>query len=224
MRLGKAEIAGASPAPGVRSAVPRSWRLIQLASLAFLVGCAAIGAGCRGITSPEAEASPARDAARFQLGRPVTAAEIAAWDLDVMPNGEGLPDGGGNVASGETLYIAQCQHCHGAKGKGKPFDQLAGRIAGDAFPFASDPRAPKTIGSYWPYATTLFDYVRRAMPLERPGSLSDEDVYSLTAYLLHLNDLIDAETRLDRENLPKVVMPSRDRFVLDDRSGGGEIR
>jgi cytochrome c len=174
---------------------------------------------------PEPEASAEPRIERFQLGRTATSAEISAWDLDVGPDGKGLPEGVGTVASGKALDLAQCQHCHGANGEGKPFDRLAGRVEADGFPFASDPLIRKTIGNYWPYATTLFDYVRRAMPLERPGSLSDEEVYSLTAYLLHLNDLIESDTRLDREALTKIVMPSRDRFIRDDRSGGGgEIR
>ena len=147
-----------------------------------------------------------------------------AWDRDVRPDGMGLPPGSGSVASGKSLYAKQCQHCHGAGGQGGPFDQLAGRIPGDAFPFAEVPSAPRTIGSYWPYATTLFDYVRRAMPMERPGSLTDEEVYSLTAYLLFLNDLVSADVVLDAASLAAVRMPARDRFLRDDRVGGGEVK
>lgn len=203
----------------------RARHLIRYVSVAVVLGWVVLGSGCRAVALAEPEASAAPRIERFQLGRLASAEEISAWDLDVGPDGEGLPEGVGSVASGEMLYVAQCQHCHGANGEGKPFDRLAGRIEADAFPFASDPLIPKTIGNYWPYATTLFDYVRRAMPLERPGSLSDEDVYSLTAYLLYLNDLIESDTRLDGEALSKVVMPSRDRFIVDDRSGGGgEIR
>jgi cytochrome c len=141
-----------------------------------------------------------------------------------MPDGTGLPSGTGSVDAGRAIYAIQCQHCHGVEGQGKPFDQLVGRIDGDRFPFAQDPAAPRTIGSYWPYATTLFDYVRRAMPLEHPGSLGDAEVYSLTAYLLHLNGLLDSDAQLDRESLPQIVMPARDRFVPDDRVGGEDIR
>ena len=209
--------------PRMRSLRPR--HLISDASIAVVLEWVAFGLGCRALVLPEPEALTGPRTERFELGRPVTSAEISAWDLDVGPDGEGLPEGVGTVASGKALYVARCQHCHGAKGEGKPFDRLAGRIEADAFPFASDPLIRKTIGNYWPYATTLFDYVRRAMPLERPGSLSDEEVYSLTAYLLHLNDLVESDTRLDREALTKIVMPSRDRFIRDDRSGGGgEIR
>jgi mono/diheme cytochrome c family protein len=161
---------------------------------------------------------------RYALGRSPTVAEIEAWDIDVMPDGEGLPVGSGNVANGRTLYATQCLRCHGAEGRGGPLDQLAGRLPDDAFPFALDPRAKHTIGNYWPWATTLFDYTRRAMPLDRPGSLEDNEVYALTAYLLYLNDLLDEGSTLDRHNLPLIVMPARDRFVADDRRGGPEIR
>ena len=158
------------------------------------------------------------------IGRSPTQAEIDAWDIDIMPDGEGLPEGSGNVADGRTLYATQCKNCHGAEGRGGPFDQLAGRLPNDAFPFALDPRAKRTIGNYWPFATTIFDYTRRAMPQDRPGSLSDDEVYALTAYLLYLNELVDENATLDRETLPGIVMPARDRFVPDDRRGGPEIR
>jgi cytochrome c len=162
--------------------------------------------------------------ARFDLGRSPDSDEIAAWDLDVMPNGEGLPPGSGTVQAGRSLYVDQCQRCHGVGGRGGPFDELVGRLPDESFPFALDPTVPRTIGSYWPFATTLFDYTRRAMPQDRPGSLGDADVYSLTAYLLHLNGLVEADASIDRESLPTIVMPARDRFVPDDRGGGEEIR
>ena len=183
--------------------------------LAGLLACSGLGID---------ESRPASLPARFDLGRPATHADIARLDIDVRPDGTGLPDGGGTADQGRALYEAKCRHCHGEDGRGKPFDRLAGRVEGDAFPFGEDPRAPRSIGSYWPYATTVFDYTRRAMPLERPGSLSDDEVYALTAYLLHLNDLWPAEARLDRDALPKIEMPARDRFVPDDRRGGREIR
>lgn len=160
----------------------------------------------------------------YGIGRSPTTAEIDAWNIDIMPDGEGLPSGSGNVADGRALYASQCQRCHGAEGRGGPFDELAGRLPKEAFPFAMDPRAKHTIGNYWPYATTIFDYTRRAMPQDRPGSLGDEEVYALTAYLLYLNELVDENATLDRETLPRIVMPSRDRFIPDDRQGGPEIR
>ncbi|MCR9093723.1 MAG: cytochrome c [bacterium] len=177
---------------------------------------------CSGLHAND-PATPAQPT-RFDLGRPATHADIARLDIDVRPDGTGLPDGGGTADEGRALYEAKCRHCHGEDGRGTPFDRLTGRVEGDAFPFGEDPRAPRSIGSYWPYATTVFDYTRRAMPLERPGSLSDDEVYALTAYLLHLNDLWPAEARLDRDALPKIEMPARDRFVPDDRRGGKEIR
>lgn len=195
---------------------------VLLSMLVSAVGCRTPSPGASTAAPPRDGSTPALE--RLGIGRPVTASEISDWDLDVRPDGVGLPDGEGSVDAGRSLYAIQCQHCHGVAGVGGPFDPLAGRIEGDAFPFATDPAAVRTIGSYWPYATTLFDYVRRAMPLERPGSLSDEQVYALTAYLLHLNGLVEADASLDREKLPKIVMPARDRFVRDDRTGGGGIR
>lgn len=152
-----------------------------------------------------ATAAPAR--AGPGLGTPVDADAIATADLTVMPDGSGLPPGSGDPAAGARVYASHCQACHGADGGGRPNDALAGgrgSLTGDA------PR--KTIGSYWPYATTVFDYVRRAMPYQQPGSLSDDEVYAVTAYLLHLNGIIGADTVLDAESLPRVRMPNRDGF------------
>jgi len=171
-----------------------------------------------------ASADPADSITHFALGRAATLAEIEAWDIDIMPDGEGLPDGSGSVSDGRMLYQVQCLRCHGADGRGGPFDPLAGGPANDSFPFALDPRARHTIGNYWPFATTIFDYTRRAMPQDRPGSLSNDEVYALTAYLLYLNELVDEDAVLDRETLPQIAMPARERFVPDDRRGGPEIR
>jgi len=162
--------------------------------------------------------------ARFHLGTPATPADIARVDIDIMPDGAGLPPGQGTPEEGRALYDAKCRHCHGENGQDGPFDRLVGRLGDDAFPFNDAPRTPRSIGSYWPYATTVFDYTRRAMPLERPGSLSDDEVYALTAYLLSMNGLWPEDATLDRASLPTVVMPARDRFVPDDRRGGPEIR
>jgi cytochrome c len=170
------------------------------------------------------EAAPIERPEHSALGRPVTAEEIALWDVDVMPDGEGLPEGSGTVEAGRLLYFERCQGCHGAHGRNGPFDTLAGRLPDDEFPFALDRSVRRTIGNYWPWATTIFDYTRRAMPLDRPGSLDDNEVYALTAYLLFLNDLLDEGTTLDRHNLPSIVMPARHRFIADDRRGGPEIR
>lgn len=152
------------------------------------------------------------------LGRVVDRAEIELWDIDVRPDGTGLPAGEGTVAQGEKVYSQHCLACHGEQGVGGINDQLVGRIAGDEFPFGRDPGAAKTIGNYWPYASTLFDYIRRAMPYTQPGVLTNSEVYSVTAYLLHLNQLLDAEENLDAQRLRSVKMPARDRFVVDDRT------
>lgn len=191
----------------------------------FFVVFAGLVLGCTGPRSQEAiaDAGPVTPA-RFDLGRAATHADIAALDIDVRPDGAGLPPGSGTPAEGRALYEAKCRHCHGENGRGQPFDRLVGRIEGDAFPFSKAPRTPRSIGSYWPYATTVFDYTRRAMPLERPGSLTDDEVYALTAYLLHMNDLWPEDEALDGASLPTLVMPARDRFIPDDRRGGAEIR
>jgi S-disulfanyl-L-cysteine oxidoreductase SoxD len=147
------------------------------------------------------------------FGKPVTAADIAAWDISIGPDGAGLPPGKGTVAQGETVYAAKCQACHGEKGGGNPND----RLVGGAGTIAPDKAAVKTVGSYWPYATTLFDYVRRAMPWDKPKSLSDEEVYSVAAYVLYLNGVIGPDEVLDAQSLPKVKMPNRDGFTAFPR-------
>jgi cytochrome c len=166
----------------------------------------------------------AADPGRYEIGRHATPAEIARWNIDVKPNGEGLPDAQGNAAQGKVLYEDQCAQCHGVNGIGGPFGTLVGRLPDDAFPFGRDPGIAKTIGNYWPYATTLFDYIRRAMPFDAPGTLTGADVYSLVAYLLQENDIIEPSTVLSQQNLATIKMPARDRFVPDDRRGGNEIR
>jgi cytochrome c len=166
---------------------------------------------------PQPAKASTKEPATFGIGRPATPAEIAALDIDVGSNGAGLPPGRGTSSDGAPVYAARCAACHGKTGKEGPNDVLVGRVPGDAFPFASDPRTPKTIGSYWPYATTVFDYIRRAMPPDAPGSLKDDEVYGLVAYLLFLNQLVPADAVIDATSLPKVAMPSRDRFVPDKR-------
>ncbi len=160
----------------------------------------------------------------FAFGNPADEERIAAWDIDIGPDGVGLPPGRGSVERGETLYRLQCVQCHGLRGEGAEFEALAGRAPGDAFRFAEDRSTPITVGSYWPYATTLFDYIRRAMPQAAPGTLPPDDVYALTAFVLHLNDLLEPGETLDAASLTAIVMPSRDRFVRDDRRGGPEVR
>ena len=146
------------------------------------------------------------------LGRVATPQEIAAWDVSIPPSGAGLPAGSGTVKDGEAVYVAKCQACHGPKGAGKPADPLVGGVG----TLASD-KAVRTVGSFWPYATTLFDYTRRAMPTTRPMSLTDNEVYAVTAYLLYLNGIIGENDEMNAQTLPRVRMPNRDGFI--DRSG-----
>jgi mono/diheme cytochrome c family protein len=191
--------------------------LVACAGFGLLGGPGTVPLAAQTRTKPAAAGSSAEEPPRFGIGRPATPAEIAAIDIDVGPDGAGLPPGRGTSADGAPLYAARCASCHGKTGKEGPNDMLVGRLPGDAFPFARDARAPKTIGSYWPYATTVFDYIRRAMPPDKPGSLKDDEVYALTAYLLSLNELIPADAVVDAASLPKVKMPAREHFVPDAR-------
>ncbi|WP_343712014.1 cytochrome c [Inquilinus sp.] len=144
----------------------------------------------------------------YEFGRPATPDEIKAWDIDVRPDGAGLPDGGGTVTRGKAVYDENCAACHGDAGQGGYRDRLVG---GQGTLATSQP--VKTVGSYWPYATSLFDYVRRAMPYPAPGSLSDDDTYAVVAYLLNLNGIVPAGATLDKSSLPKITMPNRDGFI-----------
>jgi len=162
---------------------------------------------------------------RFRLGREATPEEIAAWDIDVRPDGEGLPPGRGTVAEGKKVYAQLCVSCHGARGEGGQYEALVGREPRQGFPFGRhDPPLKQTVGNYWPYATTLYDYINRAMPQAVPNSLKPDEVYSLVAFILYMNEIVPEHAVMDRESLPQVVMPARDRFVMDNRRGGAEIR
>jgi cytochrome c len=155
-----------------------------------------------GSTSSMAQESP-------NLGRPATPAEIAGWDISIPPDGTGLPPGSGTPEQGAVVYAQKCQACHGEKGSGKPNDQLVGGHG-----TLASPNPVRTIGSYWPYATTVFDYVRRAMPYTQPRSLTGDEVYAVTAYLLHLNGIIGAQDAMNAQTLPQVQMPNREHFIL----------
>ena len=156
----------------------------------------------------------------YGFGKSVSLQEIAKWDIDIRPDGKGLPAGEGNVLQGRLIYAAKCASCHAADGKEIPGVKLPGP------PLVSDKgkNKPKTIGNYWPYATTLFDYMRRTMPYNAPGSLTNQEVYSLTAYLLHANDIIGPHALINAGNLPKIVMPARHLFIKDTRQGGNEVK
>jgi S-disulfanyl-L-cysteine oxidoreductase SoxD len=162
-------------------------------------------------------ASVAVRAQEFGLGRTPTAEEVRRLDISIPPSGEGLPQASGTVERGKTVYDTQCLRCHGATGREGPQEALVG---GRGSLVTAKPL--KTVGSYWPYATTLWDYVNRAMPFDRPGTLPADDVYAVVAYVLRLNDLIGDGEVMDHTTLPKVRMPNRDGFFPDDRPDAGK--
>jgi hypothetical protein len=141
------------------------------------------------------------------LGIPVTQDDIAAWDLNVLPDGTGLPPGSGTAAEGSAIYAVKCAWCHGLNGEGGTHHAL---IGGEPL---ENMGSSKTIYNFWPYATTIYDLIRRSMPYIQPRTLSNEEVYALTAYILALNDLIDEDAVMNAETLPEVRMPNRDGFI-----------
>jgi S-disulfanyl-L-cysteine oxidoreductase SoxD len=146
------------------------------------------------------------------FGRAVTQTDLAAWDISIAPDGTGLPPGSGTAKQGEVLFAAKCAACHGPKGTGPVGPPpLGGPLVGGAGTLTGD-KPVKTVGSFWPYATTLFDYVRRAMPFTQPQSLSNDEVYALAAYILSLNGIIDDKEVMNAKTLPKVKMPNRAKF------------
>ena len=146
----------------------------------------------------------------YDFGRPATIEEMKLWDIDVRPDGKGLPEGSGTVAHGKLVYEENCEACHGPNGQGGIKDRLAG---GQGSLGTENPI--KTVGSYWPYATTLFDYIHRAMPYQAPGSLSVDDTYAVAAYILNLNGILSSDGTLDRNTLPAIKMPNREGFIPD---------
>ncbi len=148
----------------------------------------------------------------YGIGRSATSAEIAGWNIDIDRYGNNLPPGSGSVSHGHEIFDQQCSACHGAKGEGGIGDQLAGGQG-----TLASKKPIRTVGSYWPYAPTLFDYIRRAMPQNAPESLSNDDVYAVSAYILNLNGLLPAEATLDAKALSAIKMPNRDKFVGDPR-------
>src|SRR5580704_14916354 len=142
------------------------------------------------------------------LGRPLTPEEVRKIDITVKPDGRGLPPGSGSVSAGAAVYTNNCQTCHGSQGSGKPMDQLTGGVGSLA-----SGKPVKTPVSFWPTATTLFDYIRRAMPITSPQSLTNDEVYAVTAYILSIDGIVPADAVLDAKTLPLVKMPNRDGFV-----------
>jgi cytochrome c len=155
---------------------------------------------------------PLAQSPSFGLGRAPTADELKAIDIEIMPDGRGLPPGSGTARAGKDVYASRCATCHGPTGREGPQDVLVG---GKGTLNTSKPL--KTVGSYWPYATTLWDYIRRAMPFDHPGTMSSDDVYAATAYLLFINGIVGESDILDQTTLPRVQMPNRNGFVVDPR-------
>jgi len=143
------------------------------------------------------------------LGEPISEADLAPWDISIETNGDGLPAGSGTAAAGEAIYRVQCVACHGAEGAGTPNDRLVGGHG-----TLTEMAQVRTIGSFWPYASTVFDYIRRAMPFNTPQTLSNDDVYALTAYLLYLNGIIDEDDEMNARALSRIEMPNADGFIV----------
>ena len=174
----------------------------------------------------QASRAPARpaDAKPLGIGRAATPEEIKKLDIDVMPDGQGLPPGKGSVADGAAIYAAKCASCHGKTGEGASAERLVATDSGKNFDFAMNGKLVKAVGNYWPYATTLYDYTYRAMPFMQPGTLTPDETYALVAYILALNKVIPEDSVMDAKTLPAVKMPARERFVMDNRKGGKVVK
>ena len=188
-------------------------------ALLTAITAAGLLAGCS-LSPDSTHEAPSTDAqARWRLsadsiGKPIGESALSAWNIDVAPDGRGLPNGSGDVATGGRIFAAKCAACHGAIGEGLIGDQL---IGGAGTLATANPK--RTVGSYWPYATTLFDYIRRAMPYNAPQSLSADEVYALSAWILNRNGIVPDDARLDAHSLAAIRMPNRDGFVPDPRPG-----
>ena len=184
---------------------------LALLSAVLIVGCGA----------PEVDRAPgpSDDGSAVLASFPSNAPDHFGFGSDdVKPDGEGLPPGSGTVAQGQRVFLTHCVACHGATGTEGPNDRLVGTAAWEQWPNG------QTVGNYWPYATTLYDYIRRAMPQLTPGILTSNETYAVVGYILNMNGLVPADAVMDAATLPAVEMPARDRFVLDDREGGPEVR
>jgi len=204
-------------------------KLIAVVIAGALSGCSGLG-GLGGAPAKTANGinlgavgphavQPLADRPRF--GRPISEADIAAWNIDVRTSdGAGLPPGRGSVAEGKLVYDTKCVACHGAEAKGGP---VYGSMVGGIGSMTKTPRV-LTPGSMYPYAPILFDYIRRSMPMDRPQTLSANEVYALSAYLLNLNGLVPASAVMDAQSLPRVQMPNKDGFIVDDRPDAKAVR
>jgi S-disulfanyl-L-cysteine oxidoreductase SoxD len=179
-------------------------------------GLIAVGALAMMLTQTWSDSQAEDRGGRYSLGRAATDEETKAWNIDVAPTGEGLPPGQGTVKRGAQVYATMCAACHGLTGKEGPKDRLVGGQG-----TLNTPKPIKTIGSYWPYATTVFDYINRAMPFTAPQSLTPDEIYSVTAWLLFQNGIIPEDAVMDAHTLPLVRMPNRDGFIPDRKPDVG---
>jgi mono/diheme cytochrome c family protein len=154
----------------------------------------------------------------YGVGRAPTVQEVNAWDLTIPPDGQGLPPGRGTAALGKAVFIQKCASCHGERGE----DQKYYVLVGGRGTLTTD-KPLKTVGSFWPYATTLWSYINRSQPLDAPGSLTPDEVYAVAAYLLHLNGIIGETDVIDARTLPQIKMPNRAGFMLDPRPDVGKL-
>jgi len=201
--------------------------------LLALAGCGGEGGGSGGgvaeASGPPGEpggagAASAQSPERYGFGRAPSPGRLEELDVDVLPDGTGLPPGSGSVDEGAAVYRARCAACHGPGGRGGAFTPLVSPPDQRVFPDSRGPRIPRTVGNYWPRATSLYEYVARAMPMQDPGTLTPDQVYAVVAWILHRNGIVEAGTVLDAGSLPGVEMPARDRFVRDSRTGGPGVR
>ncbi len=217
----RARDAGVARRTASRRTHPRTLAAVLVALAAGGLPPAPTAQAAAQTTVAEAQALPER----FGFGRAATPAEIAAWDIDVRPDGAGLPEGEGTPTTGAPVYAAQCAVCHGAAGEGGIADRLVGYDPASTPPFGPRYEAwredgadvPFSVGNYWPYATTLYDYILRAMPSDAPGSLTPNEVYGLVAWILAENGIIARDAVMNAATLPAVEMPARDIFVPQER-------
>lgn len=198
-------------------------RAVTVLGATLIVGCGPSGVGQAPNAGSIGEdglmtSLPSNAPDHFGFGADASGARVALWDIDVKPDGEGLPAGSGTVADGRIVFLTYCVACHGATGVEGPNDRLVGIEEWDQWPVSS------TVGNYWPYATTLYDYIRRAMPQLTPGILTSDQTYAVIAYVLNLNGIVPSDAVMNATTLPIVEMPARDRFVVDNRRGGAEVR
>jgi cytochrome c len=209
------------------SRLPRGLKATGEARLSICTLAVVLTACSTANSNPDAQASSAAPPpASYELGKPIDSVALAKMDIDVDPSGATLPAGSGNATKGIAVYAAKCATCHGARGEGLPAmpdhpasPKLVGREPREGFPFGRDPKLVKTVGNYWPYATTVYDYVHRAMPLTAPGTLTPDETYAVVAWLLAENEIIPRDAEMNAKTLPAVKMPAAGRFVVVERAG-----